>query len=273
MTNDELIYKALKEDVGSGDITTRALIPEKQEARAIILAKEAGVIAGLTVAKEIFRQVDRRLRFKPRIKDGVKVKSGKVVAEISGPARGILTAERTALNFLQHLSGIATLTSRFVNRVPRTVKILDTRKTIPGLRALQKYAVRVGGGVNHRFGLYDAVLIKDNHVKLAGGIERAVEGLRGRDKGKKAIEVEAGTIEEVKKAIKAKADRILLDNMSLKTLRRAVKLCKEARVKAEASGGVDLKNVRQIARTGVNAISIGALTHSAPALDLSLKVL
>jgi len=273
MMNDELIDKALKEDIGSGDITTRAIIPEKQKARAVILAKEAGIIAGLSIAKEVFRQVDKRIKFSAKTKDGAWVKKGKVIAEVFGPARGILTAERVALNFLQHLSGVATLTYKFVSRVPRTVKILDTRKTTPGLRVLEKYAVRAGGGVNHRFGLYDEILIKDNHLKLTRGVKRAVEGIRGRHKEKRAIEVEARTIAEVKKAIKCKADKILLDNMSLVALRQAVKLCRKAKVKTEASGGVNLGNIRQIAGTGANAISIGALTHSAPALDLSLKVL
>jgi len=262
---------ALREDVGAGDITTRSTVAGSAVARGIVLAKEAGVIAGLSAAKEGFRQIDRRIKFVPKVRDGAKVKKGRIVAVVSGPARGILTGERVALNFLQRLSGIATLTGKFASLVPRT-SILDTRKTTPGLRALEKYAVKVGGGVNHRMGLYDAVLIKDNHIALAGGIKKAVEGVRRRQKGKKAIEVECKTIAQVKKAIEVGAKRVLLDNMSIKTLRRAVKLCKKAKVWTEASGGVSLKSVRRIAKTGVNAISVGALTHSARALDISLEM-
>lgn len=266
-----LIKQALAEDVGSGDITTNAIIPKEQRAKAVIMAKEAGVIAGLGVASEVFRQVDRRISFVAKVKDGAKVKKGKVIATLFGPAQGILTAERVALNFLQHLSGVATLTNRFVKKLKsKKVKILDTRKTIPGLRLLEKQAVRVGGGTNHRMGLWDAILIKDNHLKLTRGVKRALEGLR-RQRGQ--IEIETKTTSQVKQAIKAGADRILLDNMSPRVLRQAVKLCKKSRTWTEASGGVNLDNVRRIASTGVNAISIGALTHSAPALDISLKVL
>lgn len=263
--------EALLEDLGRGDITTNAVVPKNQKARAIILAKGSGVIAGLPVAKEVFRQVDRRIRLALKLKDGAKVKKGKVLALVSGPARGILTGERAALNFLQRLSGIATLTNLFVNRAGKKIKILDTRKTTPGLRLLEKNAVKVGGGANHRMGLYDAILIKDNHIALAGGVEKAVKAFRGR-KAFKGIEVEAKTIPQVKKAIKAGADKILLDNMNIKTLRKAAKLCKKAKVWSEASGGVNLKTVREIAKTGVNAISVGALTHSARALDISLEI-
>lgn len=272
---DFLVKLALAEDVGPGDITTRVIVPKGRRAKAEIRAKENGVIAGLNVAAEVFRHVDHRIKFIPRVRDGRKVKKGAVIAVLSGPARGILTGERVALNFLQHLSGIATLTHKFktqISKVKTKVKILDTRKTIPGLRVLEKYAVKMGGGVNHRMGLYDAILIKDNHIKMAGGVKRAVEGVRGRYGTKKVIEVEAKNLAEVKREIEAKADRILLDNMSVKTLRRAVKLCKKARIKTEASGGVNLENVSAIAKTGVDYISIGALTHSARALDISLKV-
>jgi len=271
----KLIKQALAEDVGSGDITSEAIIPANQRARAMVLVKEPGIIAGLEIAKEVFRQIDSRIKFSPRVKDGAKVKKGSIVAVLSGPARGILIGERVALNFLQHLSGIATLTGQFVSRAQskeHRTQILDTRKTLPGLRVLEKYAVKVGGGVNHRFGLYDAILIKDNHLKIVGGVEKAVEGIRRKYKGKKAIEVEAKTIPQVKEAIKASVDRILLDNMSVKTLRQAVRLCKKARIETEASGGVNLDNVRAIAKTGIDFISIGALTHSARALDISLKI-
>lgn len=273
-----LVKLALAEDVGPGDITTRAIIAKDQKAKAIITAKEAGVIAGLEIAAEVFRHVDHRIKFGAKIRDGASVKKGKVIAIIVGPARGILTGERVALNFLQHLSGIATLTNKFVkkvesrkSKVENSTQILDTRKTIPGMRVLEKYAVKCGGGTNHRMGLYDAILIKDNHIKLAGGIGEAVDRVKGHGSRAIGVEVEAKNISEVKQAIAAGVGRILLDNMSVKALRQAVKLCKMAKVKTEASGGVNLNNVRAIAKTGVDYISIGALTHSAPALDISLK--
>jgi nicotinate-nucleotide pyrophosphorylase (carboxylating) len=272
---DFLVKLALAEDVGRGDLTSRAIIAKKQKATAVITAKAGGVIAGLAIAADVFRHADQRLNFRPKVKDGAAVKRGQVIATVSGPARGILTGERVALNFLQHLSGIATLTRKFkllISNAKNKTQILDTRKTTPGLRALEKYAVRCGGGVNHRLGLYDAILIKDNHIKLAGGISEAltrcrVPGARGRK-----IEVEAKTLSEAKEAITAGADRILLDNMSLSVMRAAVKLCKKSGVKTEASGGVNLTNVRAIAKTGVDFISVGALTHSAPALDINLKI-
>jgi len=270
---DFLVKFALAEDVGPGDITTRAIVGKGQRAKAEIIAKEAGVIAGLHVAAEVFRHLDRRIRFVPKVNDGASVKKGKVIAIVSGPARGILTGERVALNFLQHLSGVATLTAKFAAKVKgQRAKVLDTRKTTPGLRVLEKYAVRMGGGENHRMRLYDAVLIKDNHIALAGGVDEAIEKAKGtRHKGV-GVEVEAKTLAQVRKAIEAGADRILLDNMQIKTLRQAVRLCKKARIKTEASGGVNLDNVSAIARTGVDYISIGALTHSAKALDISLDI-
>ena len=276
-----LVKLALAEDVGRGDITTRAIVPKGQSARAVITAKEDGVIAGLAAAREVFKHVDHRIKFSPKVRDGKAVKKWTVIAVVSGPARGILTGERVALNFLQHLSGIATLTKKFVARVKTSTssvesgqgaRILDTRKTIPGMRLLEKYAVRMGGGENHRLGLYDAILIKDNHIKIARGVERAVEGIRRQYGAKKAVEIETKTINEVQRAIAVGVDRVLLDNLSVKTLRAAAKLCKKAKIKTEASGGVRLNNVAAIARTGVDYISIGALTHSAPALDISLKV-
>jgi nicotinate-nucleotide pyrophosphorylase (carboxylating) len=194
------------------------------------------------------------------------------VAIINGPAREILSGERVALNFLQHLSGIATLTRQFVSRCPQKTKILDTRKTTPGLRLLEKYAVRVGDGTNHRLGLYDAVLIKDNHIRIAGGIKMALAKAQRKKTGSRNIEVETRNLTEVREAIAAKADRILLDNMDLKTLRVAVRLCRKAKIKTEASGGVKLDKIEKIAKTGVDYISIGALTHSAKALDINLKI-
>ncbi len=267
----KIIREALREDIGSGDITTLATVPRNAKAKGVIRVKETGVIAGNQVAKEVFQQLDRRIKYVPKVKDGAKVKKGKVIATVFGPARGILTGERVALNFLQRLSGIATLTDQFVKK-SKKAKILDTRKTAPGLRALEKYAVKMGGGTNHRLGLYDAVLIKDNHISIAGGIEKAINQAQGSRPKAPGLEVETKTIVQVKKAIKAGAKRILLDNMSLKNLRKAVKLCKKAKVKTEASGGVNLKTVGRIAATGVDAISVGALTHSAKALDISLDI-
>jgi nicotinate-nucleotide pyrophosphorylase (carboxylating) len=273
---DFLVKLALAEDVGPGDITTRAVIGKGERARAMVRAKENGVLCGQAIATEVFRQLDARVKYNAKVRDGALVKKGKVLAVVSGPAKAILTGERTALNFLQHLSGIATLARKFKvqsSKVKSKVQILDTRKTIPGLRVLEKYAVKCGGGVNHRMGLHDAVLIKDNHIKIAGGIGEAVARIQGPGSRVKKIEVEAKTIAQVRQALAAGVGRVLLDNMSVKALRQAVKLCKKAKVKTEASGGVNLNNVRAIARTGVDYISVGALTHSAPALDISLKVI
>jgi nicotinate-nucleotide pyrophosphorylase (carboxylating) len=280
---DFIIKLALAEDVGHGDITTRAIIPPEMKSQARIVAKEEGVIAGLEVAAEVFKHLDPQIKFSPRAKDGNKVKKGKVLALLSGHTRAILAGERVALNFLQHLSGIATLTAQYAKCVKRRacrqagntpkVKILDTRKTIPGMRLLEKYAVRIGGGNNHRMGLYDAILIKDNHIKAAGGIKAAVEAIRRHYKESGTIEVEAKTLSEVKDAMVAGVDRILLDNMSIKTMQQAVKLGKKAKIKTEASGGINLNNIQAIARAGVDYISIGALTHSAQALDISLKII
>ena len=270
---DFLVKLALAEDIGRGDITTRAIIAKNQTAKAVITAKEAGVIAGLDVAADVFRQTDHRIKFSPKVRDGASVKKGQIVAVLTGPAQGILTGERTALNFLQHLSGIATLTRNFkLQTSTRKTRILDTRKTIPGIRLLEKYAGKCGGGANHRMGLHDAILIKDNHIKLAGGVSKAIAKVRSAGHGVRGIEVEAKNISEVKQAIAAGVGRILLDNMNTKTLRQAVKLCKRAKIKTEASGGVNLQSVRAIAKTGVDYISVGELTHSAPALDLNLKI-
>ncbi|OGC03571.1 nicotinate-nucleotide diphosphorylase (carboxylating) [candidate division WOR-1 bacterium RIFOXYA12_FULL_43_27] len=279
MTNkslNHLIKKALEEDVGSGDITTNAIVPENKIAKAKIIAKEEGIIAGLPLAKLTYEVLDKKVRFISKVKDGCRVKSGTVIAEISGPARAILTGERLALNFLQHLSGIATLTNKFKaqsSKCKNKVEILDTRKTMPLWRGAEKYAVACGGGTNHRMGLYDAILIKDNHIAIAGGIEKAICKAQAQAQAKVRIEVEAKRISEVKEAIKIGVDRILLDNMNIKTLKQAVALCKKSKIKTEASGGVNLKNVAAIAKTGVDYISIGALTHSAKALDISLIML
>ncbi|OGC09472.1 nicotinate-nucleotide diphosphorylase (carboxylating) [candidate division WOR-1 bacterium RIFCSPLOWO2_12_FULL_45_9] len=271
----KIIKQALQEDVGNGDITTNSVVGRKAVAKGEFLVKATGVVAGLDVAKEVFRQVDRRIKFSANVKDGAKVNKGKVIATVSGPARGILTGERVALNFLQKLSGIATLTRNFKIQILKSknrVHLLDTRKTTPGLRELEKMAVKAGGGTNHRMGLWDAVLIKDNHIKIVGGVRKAVVAAR-LALPQTPIEVEAKIIAQVKQAISLRVDRILLDNMSLKTLRQAVKLCQKAKIKTEASGGVNLNNVKAIAKTGVDFISVGALTHSAPALDISLKLI
>jgi nicotinate-nucleotide pyrophosphorylase (carboxylating) len=268
----KIVKIALEEDLGSGDITSNLTISKKQKGEGFILAKENGVIAGLEVVKSVFKQVDPGLMFKPLVSDGDKVRPSQKVALIRGKAKSILAGERTALNFLQRLSGIATLTSEFVKKTGGTrAKILDTRKTTPGLRLLEKYAVQKGGGKNHRQGLYDMILIKDNHIEAAGSISLAIrKALRNR-KGLK-IEVETKNLEEIKQALNFKIDRIMLDNFKPKDLKKAVKLIrsKNKNVEIEASGRVNLHNVRKIALSGVDYISVGALTHSAKALDLSL---
>jgi len=278
---EPLITAALKEDVGSRDVTSCALIPRGQVAKAEILVRRAGVIAGLQVAEWTFGAVETKIRFQPMAKDGQRVFPGKAVAFLEGPARGILAGERVALNFLARLSGIATLTRAYAEKVRGTpAKIYDTRKTTPGLRLLEKYAAAAGGGVNHRMGLYDGVLIKDNHLRLAGGVERAVREARRNLQRETPIEVEVTNLAEFRQALGAKADLILLDNMKLTEIQEAARLRNAVgrsrrgkRIPLEVSGGVTLENVRAIAATGVDRISVGALTHSAPALDLSLEIL
>lgn len=274
-----IIQQALAEDIGAGDVTTQAVIPEGTEARGKMVVREEGITAGLEVAQLVFKLVDEKINFSALVSDGTKVKKGQEVAEVKGPARGILMGERVALNFLQRLSGVATLTSKFVERVKdHPLKIMDTRKTTPNLRALEKYAVRVGGGDNHRMGLYDAVLIKDNHLTVTGGIKEAVSRARQNIKKGTKIEVETSNLENVKESLESGANTILLDNMEIGTLEKAVNLVKgwnkehNTKIETEASGGVTLDNVVQIAKTGVDVISIGALTHSAPALDISLEI-
>ena len=272
-----LIKMALAEDIGSGDITTDLLVDKKKIVTAEFKAKEEGIIAGLPLVEIIFDLLDKKVKLFVKVCDGHKVKKGQVFATLTGSAHSILKGERLALNFLQRMSGIATLTSKFVHAIKGThSKILDTRKTIPLWRGADKYAVLAGGGANHRFGLFDAILIKDNHIEFAGGIDKAVKKVMDPSilKKKKVsfVEVEAGNLEEVRKAIESGIDRILLDNMDLKTLKEAVKLCKRYHVLAEASGNVSLENVRKIAQTGVSFISVGTLTHSPKALDISLKI-
>lgn len=268
-----IIENCLVEDIGGGDITTELLIPKGAKGKAIILAKEYGVVAGLPIAGRVFKKLNRDMRWKEIKRDGDSVNKNEMLAEIHGSSRAILTGERVALNFLQRLSGIATITSTFVEAVKGlSVKITDTRKTAPGLRIIDKYAVRVGGGYNHRSGLYDGILIKDNHLKALGSISKSVKEIRKRSEKKLEIleiEVETSTIDQVREAISAGVEIIMLDNMPLKTMKRAVRLINK-RAKVEASGGITLKNVRRVAETGVDFISIGSLTHSPKALDMGL---
>lgn len=266
----ESIRRALAEDVGPGDATTDSIVPAAATAQVQIVAKQAGVIAGLNVARAVFLQFDNQIVFKPHVSDGSSVLRGDVIAEVSGSARALLTGERTALNFLGRMSGIATLTRQFVEAVAGTrAAILDTRKTAPGLRATDKLAVKLGGGQNHRGGLFDMVLIKDNHIDFAGSLAEAVR--RARAVGTNLeIEVEARSIQEVREALRMKVERVLLDNMTPETMREAVEINGGA-AKLEASGNVSLENVREIAETGVDYISVGALTHSPRTFDVSLK--
>jgi nicotinate-nucleotide pyrophosphorylase (carboxylating) len=265
----ELIDRALAEDLGEGDLTTVAVVPEDIRARARIDQKAPGVPAGLRVAEKVFERIDPELRWHARAAEGRWHEPG-LLAEVAGNARAILAGERVALNFLGRLSGIATLAARYVDAVDGTsARILDTRKTTPGLRALEKEAVRAGGAFSHRGGLYDAILVKENHAALAGGPAEATRRALARAPAGIAVEIECATIEDVEGALAAGAPRLLLDNMSLEELRRAVALV-GTRAELEASGGITLDNVRAVAETGVNYISVGALTHSAPALDVSL---
>jgi nicotinate-nucleotide pyrophosphorylase (carboxylating) len=264
----DTVARALAEDIGDGDVTTAATVPESARARAVITQKEPGVIYGLEVAEEAFRAVDPQAAFERLAPEG-EWREGGPVLQVEALARALLTAERTALNFLGRLSGVATLTARYVRAIEGTgARILDTRKTMPGLRALDKAAVAAGGGTNHRAGLYDAILIKENHIAAAGGVGAAVRAAREQAPGL-LVEVECGTLQEVDEALAAGAPRILLDNMAPAELRAAVERV-AGRVELEASGGVTLDTVREIAGTGVQFVSVGALTHSPPALDLSL---
>ena len=269
---ERAVAAALDEDLSTaGDITTDAIIPADATATAAIVAREAGVVAGLDLAEAAFKALDPDIRFTRIVADGGGVAAGGKIATVSGKTRAILSAERTALNFLGRLSGIATLTASYVKAVEGTgARIACTRKTTPGLRALEKYAVRAGGGVNHRFGLYDAVLVKDNHIAAAGGIAGALARLKSRAGHSVRIEVEVDTLDQLAEALKFPIDAVLLDNMDVATLREAVKLV-AGRVVTEASGGVTLENVREIASTGVDVISAGALTHSPRNLNSSLE--
>ncbi len=266
----EIVRRALAEDLGWGDVTTEAVVRADQRARGIILAKSPCVLAGLEVASEVFRQLDPAVSFTARRRDGDRCAPGEVVAEVCGRAASMLTAERTALNLMQRMSGIATITRRFVDAAGGRITILDTRKTAPTLRALEKYAVRAGGGTNHRAGLDDGILIKDNHIRLAGGVAEAVRRMRAAGQ-EMAIEVEAQDLDQVDAAIAAGADIILLDNLSTGQMTEAVRRI-AGRAKVEISGGVTLERIPELAETGADYVSVGALTHSAPAADLSFEL-
>lgn len=272
----DLIRRALDEDGVDADVTTLATVPARQQVRASIIARQAGVIAGLAVAAAVFREVDPAIAVNLEVADGAPVQPGQVIAILSGPARPLLSAERTALNFLGRLSGIATLTARCALAVEGTrARILDTRKTTPGLRSLEKEAVRLGGGHNHRTGLYDGVLIKDNHIKAAGGITPAIDAARRSAHHLLKIEVECETLDEVREALTAHADVILLDNMDIESMRRAVEVIRGAApdifIEASGSIGTNAEKLVAVAATGVDFISLGALTHSAPNFDVSLE--
>ncbi|MBU1213259.1 MAG: carboxylating nicotinate-nucleotide diphosphorylase [Alphaproteobacteria bacterium] len=268
---DEAVAKALAEDLGlAGDITTDATVKAAATAIAVIAARKDGVVSGLALAEAAFRALDDGITFNPHVRDGAAVMPGTKIASISGSARAILTAERVALNFMGRMSGIATLTRAYVDSVAGTrAVIVDTRKTTPGLRAFEKYAVRCGGGGNHRTGLFDAILIKDNHIVAAGGAAQAVKAARAHAGHMVKVEVEVDTLDQLREVLAHGADAVLLDNMSLDELRQAVAI-NDGRVLLEASGGVSLDTVRAIAETGVDLISVGALTHSAPVLDLGI---
>jgi nicotinate-nucleotide pyrophosphorylase (carboxylating) len=268
---DPLILAALAEDVGEGDLTSDAILPPEMTCRGKIVCKQDGVIAGLPVAERVFKLVDERLQFDAKTKDGEKVQEDAIVARLYGPARAMLRAERVALNYLQHLSGIATITAKYVKAVEGTkTEILDTRKTTPGLRTLEKYATRMGGATNHRMGLYDAVLIKDTHLALANGVSAALRAVR-KAHPEALIEVEVSNLQELEQALNDKAPRILLDNFAPGQVREAMQMIR-GRAEVEISGGVLITNARAYALAGADYISVGALTHSAVALDYSMKV-
>jgi len=268
----DLVRHALEEDVRDGDVTTEAIVPADLQARGTFVIKSEGVLAGLEVAFEVFRQLDKGPigSFAARVRDGEWCRPGTEVADVVAPARTLLVGERTALNYLQRLSGIATLARRFAEAANGRITILDTRKTTPTLRALEKYAVRVGGGTNHRSGLFDAILIKDNHIALAGGVKAAIDRVRAH-RPAMPIEIEAATLHDVDLALAEGVEVILLDNMSTADIRIAVARAK-GRAKTEISGGVTLERLPELAATGADFVSVGALTHSAPAIDISFEI-
>jgi nicotinate-nucleotide pyrophosphorylase (carboxylating) len=266
----EIVRRALDEDLGVGDVTTEATVPPEARGRGVFVVKGACVLAGMAVALEAFRQIEPDVCVVQRKHDGERCEVGDEVAEVTGSARALLIGERTALNFLQRLSGIATRARSFVDAANGRIIILDTRKTTPTLRALEKYAVRAGGATNHRAGLFDAILIKDNHIRLAGGVRSAIDGARAARPGM-PVEVEAQTLEEVDQALDTSAETILLDNMTTDAIRDAVRRA-SGRAKIEISGGVTLARIPELAATGADFVSVGALTHSAPAIDISFEI-
>ncbi len=267
-----LIDLALQEDVGAGDLTSQALCSESDRGRARFISREPLVVSGLDVAAAVFARLDARCRFKSRVKEGAAVRSGATLAVVTGPLQALLSGERTALNFTRHLSGVATLTRRYVKELRGTrCRLLDTRKTTPGMRALEKAAVRAGGGSNHRMGLFDGMLIKDNHIVAQGSIQRAVATARKRVGPKVKIEVEAESLAQVRAALSAGADIIMLDNMKPALMVKAVRLVNR-QAKLEASGRVTLETVRAVAKTGVDFVSVGTITHSAPAVDIAMDL-
>jgi nicotinate-nucleotide pyrophosphorylase (carboxylating) len=269
---EQLIRCALEEDIGAGDITTLSTVARDARGKGLFRAKRDGVVAGLILIERVFSFLDADVEVRCLARDGDAVKQGAVVAEAEGPIRALLMGERTALNFLQRLSGTATLTRRYVDAVKDfPVKIIDTRKTTPGFRTLEKYAVRMGGGTNHRLGLYDAALVKDNHIVAAGSIAGAVEKVRRQAPFMAKIEVECSTLAQVREALDARADVIMLDNVNPKEMAEAVRVINK-RAWVEASGGITIETLREVAATGVDFISVGALTHSAPSLDFNMKV-
>lgn len=269
---EEIVRTALNEDIGFQDITTESIVDEAHQSRAELMAKQEGIIAGLEVAEKVFYLLNPGVKFAAKVKDGEKVSRGQIVATVQGSTRTLLAGERTALNFVQHLSGIATATGRAVELVRgHACRIVDTRKTTPGLRVLEKYAIRVGGGHNHRLGLFDAVLIKDNHIEAAGGIVPAVAKVREKIGHMVKIEVEVESLEQVEEALTTRAEVIMLDNMPPKQMAQAVKLI-DGRALTEASGGITFDSLRVVAETGVDLISLGWLTHSAPVLDISMNI-
>ena len=269
---DETVRRALAEDVGKGDLTTDALVPGSLRAEGVIYSKEQGVLAGMSAAERTFSYLDPEIEIQWQLFDGSELSPGSVIARVKGKGQAMLTGERIALNFLQRLSGIATATRELLKILEGTkAKLIDTRKTTPGLRLLEKYAVRVGGGYNHRLGLDDGVLIKDNHIKVAGGIKEAVRRAKAGVPHTIKVEVEVESLEQLKEALDAEADIIMLDNMPFEVMREAVKIT-DRRVPLEASGGISKETLRKVAETGVDLISVGAVTHSVKALDISMDI-
>ena len=269
---DKQIQDWLAEDIGSGDITTLALVPAAAKTNAIIHAKDSGILAGIDVARRVFELLDKDIQFDAKLADGAALTNGSIIAEIKGNAQAILTGERLALNLLQHLSGVATSTHKLAAiAAPFGAKLVETRKTTPGMRLLDKYAVKAGGGANHRLGLYDAMLIKDNHIQVAGGITEALNRAHDYASHMTKIEIEVESLAEVKEALAGKADVIMLDNMSIADMTEAVKIINKQAV-VEASGGISEATLADVAKTGVDVISVGALTHSVKALDISMDI-